>query len=179
MASIHVAQLHWVLNCTCEEVCMQPAAVSSTTTPAQEAMFWPGQPPQNIQLLHKWWLCRCYVYPRPTPGVEWLKLCLLGSTQEACLISCLYIISTHPLPEELAVLLKSPPSWDTAQTLGGCSSAHMFLDSKFAKKKCMFLPHYSHVVNRGFWQLCCTFLSFAGKMDWQNTEVSILDIPVL
>lgn len=26
--------------------------------------------------------------------------------QEACLISCLYVISTHPLPEELAVLLK-------------------------------------------------------------------------
>lgn len=35
---------------------------------------------------------------------------------------------------------ESPPSWDTAQTLGGWSSAHMFPDSKFAKEKCVSLP---------------------------------------
>lgn len=52
------------------------------TATAQKVIFCLGQSPQNMQLPHKWWLCRGYGYPRPAPGVECLKLCLLGGTQE-------------------------------------------------------------------------------------------------
>lgn len=77
-----------------------------TTACAWEAKFWLGQASSSMHFPHKLWLCRGHGYPNPPPRAEWLNLCLLGSIQEACLISCLYMVSTHPLPEELAVLLK-------------------------------------------------------------------------
>ena len=112
---------------------MQRVAMRCATACTWEAKFWLGQPPWSMHFPHKWWLCRGHGYPNPPPRVEWLNRCLLGSMQEACLISCLYMISTYPLPEELAVLSKRALPPGTAQTLGGCSSAHMFLHSKFAK----------------------------------------------
>lgn len=51
------------------------------------------------------------------------------------LFDLLFVHDFHSSPSRgtCCPVEESPPSRDTAQTLGGCSSAHMFLDSKFAK----------------------------------------------
>lgn len=72
----------------------------------------------------------------------------------------------------------SPPSRDTAQTLGGCSSAHVFVDSKIAKEKCILPLRYPCVLYWGFWQLHCKFLLLAGKRD-RHHHSPILDAPLL
>lgn len=58
------------------------------------------------------------------------------------LFDLLFVHDFHSSPSRGTVcpVEESLPSWDTAQTLGGWPSAHMFLDSKFAKEKCVSLP---------------------------------------
>lgn len=106
---------------------------------------------------------------------------LLSGQYARGLFDLLFVHDFHSSPSRgtCCPLKESPPSRDTAQTLGGCSSAHMFLDSKFAKEKCILPPRYSYVLYWGFWQLHCKFLSWAGRRDRQSTEVPILDISLL
>lgn len=108
-------------------------------TPGKEK-FWLRQLPGDVHFPHTGWLCRGHWYPSPPPKVGLLNLCLLASVQEDCLISFVHGLYSSPSRGTRCPVGESPPSWDPAQTLAGWSSAHMFLDSKFAKGKCMSLP---------------------------------------
>lgn len=68
---------------------------------------------QMVAVLRSW-------VSQSSSRAEWLNLCFAGSMRKACLISCLCMISTHPLPENLDVLLERVlPPWTQHRPLVG------------------------------------------------------------